>query len=541
MHEWAEQNKYRIVREFADDASGLDTSRRRDFRVLLEVCKRPKGREADVVLCYDVSRFSRLDPEEAASCEYSLRQAGVRVLYTHDPGANDSGLTGRIVKSVNRVLAHEYSQKLSQVVKRGLHARAERGDWTGGPPPYGYRRAVKQSKGSFQILEPGRWKAKGEQVSLVIDPVEADAIREIFEAYVNRAWGLAAIAHRLNDRGVPPPASLRRRGTAVWSKSTIWAILRNPAYRGALVYGKTSYREIGKKGGKVKRPEADRVKVEGAIPEIIPQDLWEKAQAKHTQRRFGVGRPWQRPYLLSALITCGHCGKKFQAHRPVGRKENAYYVCGGYVSSGLNLCDGLRVPMSYLDEAVQDGIHKRLERVLDRDTLRQRLRELLETDQPQEGAVEALQGRLADTRRQIDRIVAAIGGGTEELPSLRAALVRLEREREGLETELETTTARMTPGEQTEAIVETLMSAVSSSRETLDAGEPEERKALVRAFLRGIEIQKAARRAVLSWYRLPQLEPLDQLSVKLVAPTGFEPVFSHGHVFATLFSRFHTT
>ena len=34
--------------------------------------------------------------------------------------------------------------------------------------------------------------------------------------------------------------------------------------------------------------------------------------------------------------------------------------------------------------------------------------------------------------------------------------------------------------------------------------EPEERKAIVRSFLAGIRVDRAAGRAVLRWYRLPQ-------------------------------------
>ena len=64
------------------------------------------------------------------------------------------------------------------------------------------------------------------------------------------------------------------------------------------------------------------------------------------------------PYLLSGMITCGHCGKRFQAHKPVRRHEYPYYVCGGYVAAGRAVCDGLRVPMAYLDDAMLDGIQK---------------------------------------------------------------------------------------------------------------------------------------------------------------------------------------
>ena len=129
---WATEHGYRLIREFTDDASGLHTARRQEFLLLLSLCADPRRREADIVLCYGVSRFSRLEPDEAAFHEYSLKQAGVRVIYTHEPGANDAGVTGQLVKSLKRVMAHDYSQKLSQVVARGLRTHAALGHWTGG-------------------------------------------------------------------------------------------------------------------------------------------------------------------------------------------------------------------------------------------------------------------------------------------------------------------------------------------------------------------------------------------------------------------------
>ena len=48
------------------------------------------------------------------------------------------------------------------------------------------------------------------------------------------------------------------------------------------------------------------------------------------------------------------------------------------------------------------------------------------------------------------------------------------------------------------------VASLPSVREVLAAGEPEERKAVVRSFLAGIRVDRAAGRAVLRWYRLPQ-------------------------------------
>ncbi len=157
--------------------------------------------------------------------------------------------------------------------------------------------------------------ARGETVTLTVDPVEAAIVTRVFAAYAHRSHGLAAIPATLNAEGVAPPRSGRRCGVAVWTKPTLWAMLRNAAYIGRLVYAKSRYSEIGRKHGKVRRPASEQVVVDGALPSIIPVELWEAAQGRHGQPRFGSGRPWHRPYLLSSLITCGHCGRRFQAHK----------------------------------------------------------------------------------------------------------------------------------------------------------------------------------------------------------------------------------
>ncbi len=46
-----------------------------------------------------------------------------------------------------------------------------------------------------------------------------------------------AIARMLNERQIPT-----RTGTTRWERSTVWGVLRNPAYCGRACYGKTELR-----------------------------------------------------------------------------------------------------------------------------------------------------------------------------------------------------------------------------------------------------------------------------------------------------------
>jgi hypothetical protein len=79
------------------------------------------------------------------------------------------------------------------------------------------------------------------------------------------------------------------------------------------------------------------------------------------------------------------------------------------------------------------------------------------------------------------------------------------------------TTARLNDTGNVDGIADALLEALSGSREVLEAGEPEERKRLVRAFLRGIDIRKPTRQVVLSWFRLPAPKNLPVKKIYLLS------------------------
>jgi hypothetical protein len=71
-----------------------------------------------------------------------------------------------------------------------------------------------------------------------------------------------------------------------------------------------------------------------------------------------------------------------------------------------------------------------------------------------------------------------------------------------------------------QSTVDALIDALRHFPEMLAAGQPEKRKAVVRAFLQEIRIKKTTRQAVLRWLRLSRVDE----SLKLVELRGLEPL-----------------
>jgi site-specific DNA recombinase len=67
-----------------------------------------------------------------------------------------------------------------------------------------------------------------------IDEVEAGVVREVFRRYTAGRTSIADRPRWLSASGRPT-----RTGKVVWDRSTVWVMLRNPAYRGQAAFGNT--------------------------------------------------------------------------------------------------------------------------------------------------------------------------------------------------------------------------------------------------------------------------------------------------------------
>jgi hypothetical protein len=92
--------------------------------------------------------------------------------------------------------------------------------WSGAPYGYRYVRKSDTSAAYYEVIER-----------------EAARVRRVYEMYTQQGLSINAIARLLNEQQIP----IRTRTTR-WERSTVWGMLRNPAYRGRACCGKTELR-----------------------------------------------------------------------------------------------------------------------------------------------------------------------------------------------------------------------------------------------------------------------------------------------------------
>src|SRR6266516_7401493 len=104
--------------------------------------------------------------------------------------------------------------------RRGKTYRARAGSVNvlgGAPFGYRYRRKTPEHGATYQIIED-----------------EAAIVAELFRRYTDDGASIADLARWLTGSG-----ALTRTGKTRWDRSVVWGMLRNPAYAGTAVFGKT--------------------------------------------------------------------------------------------------------------------------------------------------------------------------------------------------------------------------------------------------------------------------------------------------------------
>ncbi len=455
LKEYAKANGYSVAREYVDEAESGRVADRPQFREMIEEGSKPKA-PFQVILVWKFSRFTR-KREHAVAFKAQLRRKGIRVVSITEQAEDNA--TGRLLEGIIESVDEYYSENLAQEVVRGMREAASRGFFLGSKAPFGYRK-IKVRDGAK------------ERPSLEVDPSTAPVVKEMFEKSL-RGSGLKELCKELNDRGIT------NRGKR-WYKGTLHYVLRNEAYTGTAVWGRTS------KGDNAPDP----VRVEGAWPALVSRELFGAVQQAMSERAPKVQRPGRvgSRYLLSGLLRCGVCGKPYRAQ---GAKSGrfAYYICGTLFTEGAGTCSARYLSAPKVEDFIVDKIR---ERILNEETITELVTLVAEEIDAiageMSGRLEVIEAELEDVRKRLEKLYEAIETSDLTLEVLSPRIFSLRHREEQLESARDDAERQLERRRVELPTTDVIREYVADFREFLKEGTFPERKALIRNFVEGIEV-----------------------------------------------------
>lgn len=317
-----------------EDYSGADRDRPA-FKQLLKDCEE---RRIDIVLCKTQSRFSRDMEIVEKYIHGKFLEWDIRFVSIVDHA--DTNVAGnKKARQINGLINEWYLEDLSDNIKRTLHHKKVKGEFCCPYAPYGYK------------LDPE------DKHRLIIDPSAAYVVKSIFEMY-RSGMGYIRIAQALNERKIPPPSEYKKlQGSSyknpkaenkykqLWRESGIYYILRQEAYTGAVVQGKT--KNISYKNKKrVKLPKSEWIVVPDMHEAIIDKELWAEVQRIMQSRRRGHDKQFAapegaEPNILRGMVYCAECGAgMWRMSYECADKRYKYYRCRT-VKNSKGVCDNV--------------------------------------------------------------------------------------------------------------------------------------------------------------------------------------------------------
>jgi DNA invertase Pin-like site-specific DNA recombinase len=276
---------WRLVTDHYDDGglSGASLERPALQHLLVDI----RAGKIDTVLVYKVDRLTRSLADFAKLIELfdAHRVSFVSVTQSF----NTSSSMGRLTLNVLLSFAQFERELIGERVRDKIAASKRKGIWVGGPVPLGYVAVDKK---------------------IVVVPAEAEAVRAIFERYLELG-SMRSLADDLADRGIrSKPRRLsngRTVGGGCFGVGALAHLLKNRFYIGEIVYR-----------GEVHRGEHEPI-LDSALFEEVQGKLAAQAVARRSRLRGS-------PALLTGRLFDDRGNRMSPTHTNKGGARYRYYV-----------------------------------------------------------------------------------------------------------------------------------------------------------------------------------------------------------------------
>jgi site-specific DNA recombinase len=436
----------------------------------------------EVILVHSPDRLSRKYAYQVLLMEEFARH-GVEIRFIHSPQVTTP--EERLLVQLQGMIAEYERAQIAERTRRGKKHRAQSGliNVLCGAP-YGYR-YVKKSETSAAFYE-------------VIEE-QASVVRQVYRVYTEEGWSIGAIVRRLNGQGIPT-----RQRKSPWERTTVWAMLRNPAYQGAACFGKTERAERQKvtrllrlRGGYSSRSSANKERpreqwIAIAVPAIVNPESFALAQERLQQNKVFASRHTKESTLLQGMLICKVCGHAYyRTSTRTSVRKLYYYRCLGsddWRYSKGRVCTNRPVRQDYLDDLVwreviellgnPDLVSKEMER---------RVRDLQESN-PGRVRKEALSKEITRVQKGMDRLLDAYQEGLLALEQLRRRMPELNKREAALRTELQTLEANVVDRERCLRLVGNLQEFLSRVHQSAQTLHVKDRQRILRLVVKEIVV-----------------------------------------------------
>jgi site-specific DNA recombinase len=387
-----------------------------------------------------------------------------------------------LVQFQGMIAEYERAQILERS-RRGKRHRARAGEisvLSGAPYGYRYIRKSDDVPASYAVID-----------------AEARVVRQVYAHYTTAGWSIGAITRWLNDSGVPT-----RKPGARWERSMVWAMLRNPAYRGAACFGKTRVatrqrvtRPLRMRGGMATRDSANHERpreewIEIPVPALIDEPVFARAQELLQENKVRAHRRTIAPSLVQGLVSCRRCGYALsRASTRSSARLIHYYRCLGsdaWRHLGGPRCTSRPVRQDLLDETVWTEVMRLLE---DPTVIQQELDRRLAVARaadPAKHRERTVQRDLVRVDKSIGRMLTAYQEDLLSLEQLRERMPSLRQREQALRAELRSIADQTRERAVYLSLAETLSMFRGRLRVAADTVDIVERQRIVRLIVKEV-------------------------------------------------------
>lgn len=299
--------------------SGISTLKRENFHHMLEDAQ--MGR-FDLIITKEISRFAR-NTLDSIKYTRELLGCGVGVFFQND-NINTLDEDSELRLTIMSGIAQDELRKLSSRIKFGHQQAIKNNVVLGNSRIFGYEKDHKR---------------------LVINPDEAEMVRELFELYSTDEYSMNQIETIFWNKGY------RNRNGNKISHSTMSNMISNPKYKGYYVGNKVKVIDMFTKKQKFLDPEEWVIfKDESGeiVPSIVSEELWERANTVLRRRSIDVKTRQNKcnhANLLTGKLFCTHCGKAYYRRESKDKtgSVNSIWVCSGKINNGAASCPSVAI------------------------------------------------------------------------------------------------------------------------------------------------------------------------------------------------------